>query len=565
MGLRLTFRGMMGGAGGCGPGLLLLMVVVVIRARGVDAQAESCGDPTQFAAQLSDLNTECCKPPAQCPAGMPAVCTPACAFAFFSMDSSGCAAVLEQQLAVGDPAVAESLATLRSSCAVLSEDELLPEAQRRCGVATASGGSGHRRLQQGRVTPAVMARLASCDLPRPPPPPLPTGPVQAVGYSGMPAIDDSYETTLTVTTMSTSQPGYTTYRVAVQFGADAMDVYALFGVPGDPLQMPPAFQVPLPFGTHTGPINPAFIPIMPIAEFDSYLTIGIDGPASTPRAISSVGIDFDSWDETSGIDTEDGALFFMDPDHGARNEPVVFAQLTVPSGSRFRGRISAQGRSVGTSGPNSIGDEDWEVSGMTFDEQGSTGILRPLLPAGGGSAAAAVFAGTQLITDPVWSEWLVRQIGIDPTRQGFALCFSTFTDYKDDSSVFHEQCDPHPRTVVVARNALRTGAHKIFGGYAALPWNCANGTWTLLCHTADVSCALLTRPSLGLCAAGCPGGYCRDPAGADNFLFSLRPDHLYERYDTTDEGSYQWSAPASELTGLPGDWPCFGRHEDLNM
>ncbi len=482
--------GVRGWAGYGWPAQLLLPLLLLVRAGVVGAQLGGCVDPTQFAAELATLNTECCKPPAQCPVGMPEACTPACAFAFFSMDRSGCAAVLQQQLAVGDPAVAESLATLRSSCAALSEDELLPEARRRCGVPTA-GGSGHRRLQQGHVTPAAMARMASCDLPRSPPPPLPTGPVQAVGYSGMPAVDDSYETTLTVTAMSASQPGYTTYRVAVQFGADAMDVYALFGVPGDPLQIPPAFQVPLPFGSNTGPINPAFVSFMPIAEFDSYLTIGIDGPASTPQAISSVGIDFDSWDESSGIDTEDGALFFMDPDHGARNEPVVFLQLTVPSGSRFRGRISVQGRSVGTSGPDSIGDEDWEVSGMTFDEQGSTGILRPLLPAAGGATAGVLFAGSQLITDPVWSEWLARQIGVDSSRQGFALCFSTFTDYKDDSSVFHEQCDPHPRTVVVARNSLPTGARKIFGGYAALPWDCANGTCTR-CYNHVTSCAYLT-------------------------------------------------------------------------
>lgn len=327
-------------------------------------------------------------------------------------------------------------------------------------------GVGHRRLQQENM-------VAVC---------RPTGPVQTVGYSGMPAIDDSYETSLTVVAMSTSQPGYTTYRVAVQFGPDALDVYAVFGVPDDPLQIPPAFQVPAPFGSNFGPINPAFVPIMPAVEFDSYLTIGVDGPATTRGALSSIGIDFDSWDETTGIDTEDGALFFMDPDHGAKNEPVVFAQLTVRSGSRFRGRISVQGRSVGTSGPDSIGDEDWEVSGMTFDERGSTGILRPPAQA----TTAALFAGSRLITDPIWAEWLARQIGVDLGRQGFALCFSTFTDYKDDASAFHAQCDSHQRTVVVARNSLPTGARRTFGGYAALPWDCASGARTLYHKHANV-------------------------------------------------------------------------------
>ena len=59
----------------------------------------------------------------------------------------------------------------------------------------------------------------------------------------------------------------------------------------------------------TGPPNAAFFAINPQAQYDSFLTLGIDGPALTPGALSSVGIDFQSWNEDMGIDSANGAVF----------------------------------------------------------------------------------------------------------------------------------------------------------------------------------------------------------------------------------------------------------------
>ena len=61
----------------------------------------------------------------------------------------------------------------------------------------------------------------------------------------------------------------------------------------------------------SGPVNAAFFAVNPAAQYDSFLTIGMDGPALTPGAMSSVGLDFSTWDESTGIDSDNGAVFFM--------------------------------------------------------------------------------------------------------------------------------------------------------------------------------------------------------------------------------------------------------------
>lgn len=45
-------------------------------------------------------------------------------------------------------------------------------------------------------------------------------------------------------------------------------------------------------------------------------------------------------------------------DHGATEEPVVLAQLTVRTGTMFSGQVSCQGRSVR--------GEDWDAIGLQF-------------------------------------------------------------------------------------------------------------------------------------------------------------------------------------------------------
>ena len=85
--------------------------------------------------------------------------------------------------------------------------------------------------------------------------------------------------------------------------------------------------------------------------------------------MSSIGIDFDGWDEANRIGCDNGAVFFMDPAHGASMQPVVFAQLTVPSDVQFAGQISAQGRSVQHGAPL---PEDWKQESIPFSSDTTT-------------------------------------------------------------------------------------------------------------------------------------------------------------------------------------------------
>ena len=154
----------------------------------------------------------------------------------------------------------------------------------------------------------------------------------------------------------TSKDGYDTYRIYLNLSDTSQNVYTLVGRQNTPLSLPPAFHVDPPFGVNIGGVNPAFFPTNPDSEFDSWITVGIDdGSNQNTDAISAVGIDFDSWTETTGLNVNDGAIFWMDPDYGPeRTDPegnnnivdITIAQFTVPTGNTFSFITGLQGRSV---------------------------------------------------------------------------------------------------------------------------------------------------------------------------------------------------------------------------
>ena len=174
-----------------------------------------------------------------------------------------------------------------------------------------------------------------------------------------------------IVTQASVDGAHTTVRLALQLGARARSVYALFGTDGSPLHMPPAYQVAPPFGAHVGGTNPALWPVAADArvgspEHDSWLTVGVtDGDSGS--VLGQIGIDWDTWDDRTPLGDErhtGGAVFWMDPRNGPTSRSVVVAQLTVRTsvlgGPEGVATMGVQGKSE----PESV--DDWQQEGLIF-------------------------------------------------------------------------------------------------------------------------------------------------------------------------------------------------------
>ena len=161
-----------------------------------------------------------------------------------------------------------------------------------------------------------------------------------------------------VTTMATSRAGMTTVRLTVTLDATMSNVYALAGTDATPMSFPAAFQLATPFGADIGGANAAFFAIMADAEFDSWLTIGITDGTNDGAIAASPGFAFPGWTETGGLQTTNGAIFYMNPSTMGTNvgAGVVMAQITsaTPTGMATAG---LQGKSTG-------GAQDWDAPAM---------------------------------------------------------------------------------------------------------------------------------------------------------------------------------------------------------
>ena len=155
-----------------------------------------------------------------------------------------------------------------------------------------------------------------------------------------------------------SNPRKITYRLTVTVQGLARNVYTMAGTVSSPLAFPPAYQTPPPFGVDLGGVNAGFFSRenggmvaardgVLAGEFDSWLTVGMTD-ASNPGALSSIGIDFDSWSDQQALQTTNGAVFWMDPDAGpsTMEGAVVVAQLTVREDASFTATMHMQGRSL---------------------------------------------------------------------------------------------------------------------------------------------------------------------------------------------------------------------------
>lgn len=106
------------------------------------------------------------------------------------------------------------------------------------------------------------------------------------------------------------------------------------------------------------------------AAYDSWLTVGLTQGESN-SAVSVIGEDFDKWDDNNGLTTSNGAVFWMNPNHGPSKTDadgyegklkaggeIVVAQLTVKAGGSYEAQVNCQGKT--NHGNN------WRADGIRF-------------------------------------------------------------------------------------------------------------------------------------------------------------------------------------------------------
>ncbi|MAD57151.1 MAG: hypothetical protein CMK44_01080 [Porticoccus sp.] len=164
--------------------------------------------------------------------------------------------------------------------------------------------------------------------------------------------------------------GYSTYRLSlIVKNPDVKNIYAIYGDDEDspmPMIIPPAYQSIINFNSNIGGVLPAIINIDPDSQYDSWLTIGItDG--NTGNQVSTVGIDFSIWTETSGIHTTNGAVFTIDPEVSVVDgDEYTIAQITIPNSRSVELIINAQGKTNCVNNCNSD-NLSWKQKGIIFN------------------------------------------------------------------------------------------------------------------------------------------------------------------------------------------------------
>ena len=103
------------------------------------------------------------------------------------------------------------------------------------------------------------------------------------------------------------------------------------------------------------------------AAFDSWLTIGIT-TGNSNNAISSIGLVFSKWTIKTGIQTKDGAVFYMNPNLGPSQRKVVIAQLTIAKTAlpSFSALANFAGRTASYKNAAHVGKGDYHQLGVVF-------------------------------------------------------------------------------------------------------------------------------------------------------------------------------------------------------
>lgn len=132
------------------------------------------------------------------------------------------------------------------------------------------------------------------------------------------------------------KPDLSRYACSLTLPKEAMDVYTIYGKPGKPMRLPPAFQVSKnQGGVDMGKPIKVLERIYPMLAWDSWVYMGCTAvPCKAGQAIQELNVDFSSWNMSHGLNISDGAVFFMDPTKaykpkGTAARKVLMMQITV--------------------------------------------------------------------------------------------------------------------------------------------------------------------------------------------------------------------------------------------
>lgn len=169
--------------------------------------------------------------------------------------------------------------------------------------------------------------------------------------------------------------GYTTFQLSLILkpNLNILDLYAIYGDSNDITIIPPSYQVYN--GNNIGGISPYMIQINPDGLYDSWLTIGVtDG--NNNNEISTIGIDFNSWDEDNELTIDNGAVFLMNPTNNPVNgNEYIIGQLTVRTNSNPVAIINVQGKTI----DDSI-DKSWRENNIRFELNSPIEIVHNTIP-----------------------------------------------------------------------------------------------------------------------------------------------------------------------------------------
>ncbi len=163
--------------------------------------------------------------------------------------------------------------------------------------------------------------------------------------------------------------GYTTYQLSllIKENSNVGNVYAIYGDDDDMIHLPPVYQSPVFQGQNLGGVSDYMNNMFPDTRYDSWLTIGVtDGDPN--GKISSIGIDFTTWNENEGLNINDGAVFLMDPSHvdsTTQGSEVVIAQLTIPSDSSPTVIVNVQGKTSNFNN-QAVSTKSWSEENIHF-------------------------------------------------------------------------------------------------------------------------------------------------------------------------------------------------------